>query len=378
MKYNPFSQFLATGSQEIRFRFSICLLITVHTWCQVKQAATELSHNLLSNRACKRATSSHKGLQRTRGGTETPVPFTTVNADADDKARPSGTSERCTGPLWPTQPQPRHPAGGLTRCFWAVPGSLSAARDPLRAHTDRGAGAPTPVITLQCRQLRGPAKTASATQRERRALPRRRAGRQAGAGGRGARGVQRGARKQKRRRAPRRARDPAPPGPGPGLRPLRPPASREAAEGLAPRSDGAPAGPARPGPTAAGSTAASAVSPAAPPRRSARPARSAAVAATRLPFSLVQKTRSAVAVAPVRGPSPAAARGPGASPPPPPALRSPLATLRSARRAQRPPPGSARSRQRARPLTVTGSSCAPHPPAGTCARPAPAPPTRSR
>lgn len=59
-----------------------------------------------------------------------------------------------------------------------MPGSRPAPRDPRSAHTDSGGwggGPPTPVITFQCRQLRGSEETPARTQPERRALPGRRA-----------------------------------------------------------------------------------------------------------------------------------------------------------------------------------------------------------
>lgn len=114
-----------------------------------------------------------------------------------------------------------------------VPRSLPAPRDPRRAHTDWGAGPPTPVITFQCRQLRGPEEMPARTQPERRALPRR------CAPGRSRRPRRpRGPERSPQCSAPRALRGPAPPAPpvpsrlGPRVaRPLSPPASPQSAEG---------------------------------------------------------------------------------------------------------------------------------------------------
>lgn len=156
-----------------------------------------------------------------------------------------------------------------------------------------------------------------------------------------------------------------PPRPGPeAARPCGHLLRREAAEApgaaLGPRTCGARG----PSPTAAGSTAASAVSPAAP-RRSAPPARSAAAAATRLPFSLALKENriSCLLALRFRGPLPAAASGPGASPPPPsPALRSAPRAPPLRPRPRAAPASWLRPQPPRAPPDVTGSSCAPPPP----------------
>ena len=248
-------------------------------------------------------------------------------------------------------------------------GRASAGAPGLRrAHTDRGAGVPAPVITFQCIWLRGPEETPSATQRERRALPRD--PRRAGAGGRGARGVQRRA---------RNADAPASPAPSP-----RPPRPRGPVQGLpglcahllrrkAAEASGAALGLTAhlPGPRPRPHRRRQhrgqrRLTCRAVPLRSASPQRLSHRYPTSI-FSRFKENRiSCFSRSGSAAPSPAAARGPGASPPPPPPA------LRSAPRA---PP--LRPRPRA-PPDVTGRSRAPPPSRVDVRAPRPRPAGRLR
>lgn len=132
----------------------------------------------------------------------------TVQPDPEERASgaPGRGGPRSHGPG--TRPAASRDAAGPCLGVLRRPGT------PVRP-TDRGAGVPEPVITFQCRRLRGPKETPSATQRERRTLPgdARRVGigpvAEAPAGSRAEPAM------QTRRRAPRCARDPRAPDPGP-------------------------------------------------------------------------------------------------------------------------------------------------------------------
>lgn len=85
------------------------------------ETATGLSCDLASDRACKRATSSHGGLRCPSGATATPLPCTTCNTN--DKRMPLG--------LRGQRPAPRTAAGPARGLFQGEEGSA----DPELSHT---------------------------------------------------------------------------------------------------------------------------------------------------------------------------------------------------------------------------------------------------